>query len=170
MEPPFIQPTAPAPASPTAADVRRAFETRPDDAARVMFDFNKQALARAMRAAGLASVEVTYSGSGDSGQIDEVEFDPPGVDARTHHVLVARMHYRWDEERCCGANEPLFEELSLADAAETLCDQAITLCDHDGYENGDGGSGTFTLQAADAAAELDHRDYYTESLSSVHPL
>lgn len=170
MDTQIIETRAAAAAAPTEADVRHAVDTRPDDAARVMFDFNKHALARAMRAIGLTSVEVAYSGSGDSGRIDEVDFEPAGVEAHAHRVVVARMRYRWDEERYCGGSELVFVELPLLDAAEALCDQAITLCDHDGFENNDGGSGTFTLQARDAAAELDHRDYYTESLVSTHPL
>ncbi len=154
----------------TEADVRLAFTSKPDDARRVIFDFNKQALASAMRSLGLTSVAVTYSGSGDSGQIDEVGFQPSDFEDGLHKVSVALVRYRWDEERSCGGSELHFEEMLLCDIAEALCDTAIELCQHDGYENNDGGSGTFTLQAGDASAELEHSDYYTESDTSVHAL
>ncbi|HQR77060.1 MAG TPA: hypothetical protein PLR35_11610, partial [Burkholderiaceae bacterium] len=47
----------------TQADVQLAFTSKPDEAKRAIFDFNKQALASAMRSLGLTSVAVTYSGS-----------------------------------------------------------------------------------------------------------
>ena len=154
----------------TQADVQLAFTSKPDEAKRAIFDFNKQALASAMRSLGLTSVAVTYSGSGDSGQIDEVGFQPADLDDGLHRATVAVVRYRWDEERSCGGSELLFEEMLLCDIAEALCDTAIELCHHDGYENNDGGSGTFTLQAGDASVELEHSYYYTESDTSVHAL
>ena len=155
---------------PTPADARRAVEATPDDARRVLFDFNKHALAQSMRTLGSTSVAVTYSGCGDSGQIDEVGFQPADVDEGVHQVVVAQMQYHWDAERACGVNAPAFVEMPLSDVAEALCDTAVELAGHNGYENGDGGEGTFTLQAADACAELEHRDFYTESDTSWHTL
>ena len=161
---------SPVQAVPTQADVREAIDAESADAARVVFDFNKHTLAQAMRSLRLTAVVVTYSGCGDSGQIDEVGFQPSDVDEGLRRVIVATTQQRWDHNLALGCSELSFCERLLRDAAESLCDEAISLMSHDGYENSDGGSGTFTLQAADGAAELDHSDYYTECDTSTHAL
>lgn len=155
---------------PSQADARLAVDTKPNDANSVVFDFNKHALAQAMRARGLSSVVVTYSGCGDEGRTEGVAFEPPDVDEGLEPIVAAQMRYRWDEERGCGGNELVFVDMHLRDIAEALCDTAIELMGHDGYENNDGGQGTFTLQALDASSELEHSDFYTESDTTTHTL
>lgn len=162
--------TAVATKTPTRDELHQIVLSNPDGAARALFDFNKHALAVAMRQIGFSSVVVTYSGGGDSGQFDEVSFLPPDVEEGPTKPVVAVMRYRWDAEAHCGASELAFEDMALQDIAEALCDAAVSLTGHNGYENSDGGSGTFTLQAADASSELEHSDYYTESDTSMHSL
>jgi hypothetical protein len=169
MEGQLIVAASAAQQAPTREAVRLAVDTKPDDATRVIFDFNKNALAGAMRALGLTSVAVTYSGCGDEGRTEDTTFQPSEVDDH-HQVAVAQMRYRWDEERACGGSELVYADMYLRDVAEALCDTAIALMGHGGYENNDGGQGTFTLQAEDAAAELEHSDFYTESDTTTHAL
>jgi hypothetical protein len=152
------------------SDVRLAVDTKPNDATRVLFDFNKQALAQAMRARGLTSVMVTYSGCGDEGRTEGVAFEPADVDEGLEPIVTAQMRYRWDEERACGGSELVFADMNLQDTAEALCDTSIEMLGHGGFENNDGGQGTFTLHAINAEAELEHSDFYTESDTTTHTL
>ncbi len=159
-----------APTPPTQEDLRQIVMSNPDGASRAVFDFNKHSLACSMRQLGASSVVVTYSGGGDEGRIDEICFFPPELSVGGSAACVALMRYRWDAEAQCGATELAFEHMALEEIAEALCDAAVSSTGHNGYENGEGGSGTFTLQAADASAELEHSDYYTESDTSMHSL
>lgn len=147
-----------------------AFAADPAAAERAVFDFNRQQLVQAMVELGLSSVTVTYTGSGDSGQIDDVSFDPSTALAAGRAVRVAMREWRWSEADRRGHEHLAFSELDLVKLAGLLCDTAIALCDHDGYENNDGGEGRFTLQAEGASAELEHSDFYVERETSTHVL
>lgn len=151
-------------------DLRLAVDTKPNDATRLIFDFNKHALAEAMPTRGLTSVAITYSGCGDEGRPEEVAFEPTDVDEGLEPIVVAQMRYRWDEERGCGGSELVFDDMHLRDVAEALRDAAIELLGRGGYENNDGGQAKFTLLAINAAAELEPRDFCTESDVSTHAL
>lgn len=154
----------------TQEQLLEAFAADPTAARRAIFDFNKQTLAAAMRGLGISSLTVSYSGSGDSGQIDEVSFEPwteLGADD-TAQAAVSEWHWNGDDRR--SHEQLVFAALGLVDFAESLCDAAIALCDHDGYENNDGGEGRFTLQAEGASAELEHSDFYVERETSTHAL
>jgi hypothetical protein len=153
----------------TPEALRLSVEADPNSADRAIFEFNKLALAGALRALGITRVTVEYSGGGDEGRTESITFEPN--DQHTSHTVnVALMKYRWDEERACGGSELAFDDMALDQVAEALCDTAISLTGHNGYENNDGGAGTFVLQAADATAELEHSDYYTESDTTSHAL
>lgn len=159
-----------APTPPTQDGLRQIVVSNRDGASRAVFDFNKHSLASSMRQLGASSVVVAYSGGGDEGRIDDVCFFPAEVSVGESTACVALIRYHWDVEAHCGATELAFEDMALQDIAEALCDAALSSTGHNGYENGEGGSGTFTLQAADASAELEHSDYYTESDTSMHSL
>jgi hypothetical protein len=168
-QPIVAAPAAPLP--PTKDDVRLAARTQTEfEASRAIFNFNKHALVQAMRVVGITSVAVTYNGCGDSGQTDEACFEPTAATDGAHQVSVAHLQHRWNVERGCSERYVEFVEMEIIDVAGSLCDLAITLMGHDGYENNDGGAGTFTLQAADGSAELEHSDYYTESDTTTHAL
>jgi len=159
-----------APTPPTQDALRQIVMSDPDGTSRAVFDFNKHSLASSMRQLGASSVVVTYSGGGDEGRIDDICFFPPEISVGATTACVALMRYHWDAEAHRGATELVFEDMSLHDIAEALCDAAVSSTGHNGYENGEGGGGTFTLQAADASAELEHSDYYIESDTSMHSL
>lgn len=159
----------------TKAAIQEAFSCERADRKRLLFEFNKCAMAQVMQAHGIASVTVSYSGEGDSGQIDEVDFEPedPELDLQ---VQMACEQWEWDGQRHQASL--VLRDMELAEAAILLCDVALQLCDHDGYDNNDGGRGTFTLHALGQAddgtlcvkADLEHVDYYTESTTSEHAL
>lgn len=153
-----------------ADEIASGLACESDDAKDELFEFNKQALARAMLEAGFTSVTVRYSGCGDSGQTDSVDFEPAALDPSVVEVEMAQVRADYDQAQRAWKKELCFPSVTLPELASLLCDTAISLTGHDGWENNDGGEGTFTLQAEGAAAELEHSDFYVERDTSMHAL
>jgi hypothetical protein len=80
---------------PCKDELRRNVVSKLDDSSRAVFDFNKLALAAAMRQLGLSSVSITYSGGGDEGRTDDISFVPRDLNENATMVVVALMRYRW---------------------------------------------------------------------------
>jgi hypothetical protein len=92
-------------------------------------------------ASGVANVEAAYSGYGDSGAIDGVQYrDKSG--------------FRVEREKIPAA---LTEEL------ENVLYEFLPA----GFEINDGGQGTLTLDAQAGTVKLEHEENYTESTSST---
>ncbi len=96
-----------------------------------------------LTALGVAIVAASYSGCGDSGQLDELEFLSP------------------KEEVIPDFPKDLQEEVEtfLYDALEAR---------HGGWENNDGGEGEFRWTLATGACEHTHREFYVESDTTSH--
>jgi hypothetical protein len=94
-----------------------------------------------LRQVGVASVEAAYSGYGDSGAIDGMQFrDAAGQ--RVHRTVIpAELHTSLDN---C-----LYEFLPA------------------GFEINDGGQGTLTLDVQTATITLTHQENYTETRDST---
>jgi hypothetical protein len=97
-----------------------------------------------LSALGVAVVSASYSGCGDSGQID-------GVDFHTADNRIVTSDIPGDLQ-----NEV---ENFLYDALEFR---------HGGWENNDGGGGEFRWVLATNYMEHTHRDFYTETDSTYH--
>jgi hypothetical protein len=152
------------------AALRQALAAAPGDGNRLVLAYNKGVIAQALALAGVVQAIVTYAGAGDEGQIEEVTLDPETPAARAASIEVAELAYRWDPETSRGGGQLAFVKVDLENALETLCDSAVEITGHNGYQNGDGGEATFTLVAATAQAHLEHNDHYVESDLSVHAL
>jgi hypothetical protein len=107
----------------------------------------KTAIIQAMNRDGIDSIAITYSGSGDSGQIDEIALTPAKASYATYN----------------GSDIPL--RSFVEDFADELIESA-----HSGYENGDGGAGTITITRATATVTWEHSDFYTESDTTEYAL
>lgn len=123
---------------------------------------NKAALISALKTLGLSSATMTYSGGGDSGQVDTVEVAPTCPAALTSEVTVLDEGFRKDE--ASGQFQPTTIEkpMSLEDALEDFVSR-VSYEHSPGWENNDGGRGELTLNAEDGTYHLEHTDYYTES-------
>ncbi len=95
-------------------------------------------------ALGVAIVSASYSGCGDSGQVDEV-------------------HFHTGDNRVVTGDIPQ----DLQQEVETLLYDAIEYR-HGGYENNDGGEGEFRWVLAHNQLDHTHRDFYTETDTTFH--
>ena len=93
--------------------------------------FNKDALFPVLAAAGITSVLVHFDGSGDSGQIEEIDVvsgDEP-ASLPTGNVAIQRANW--------GATEAEHIECSVSDAVEARV-YALLEENHGGWENNEG--------------------------------
>ena len=111
----------------------------------------EQHLLAVFKTLGVARIEVEYSGSGDSGQTDEVRF----LDARGRTV-------RYDEAVKYDFEE---EKVNLEGVADRLAWNAVDKGGHGGFYNNEGGFGILVIDllASPVAFRLDHSDNVIET-------
>jgi hypothetical protein len=122
---------------------------------------NKDALFPILAAAGITSVLVRFDGSGDSGQIEEIDIvagDKP-VSFPEGQVAIKRAYW--------GAGEPEHSECSVNDAVETLV-YAFLEETHGGWENNEGAYGEFTFNVAERTITLDYNERYEDAHYTQH--
>ncbi len=96
----------------------------------------------ALMASGVANVEAAYSGYGDSGAIDGVQFrDKAGLRVEREKIPAA-----------------------LTEKLENVLYEFLPA----GFEINDGGQGTLTLDVQTGTVKLEHQENYTESTSSIN--
>jgi hypothetical protein len=129
---------------------------------------HRLALLAAARAAGLRSIAVEYSGSGDSGNGTDFATDPPGFDLDGVSIEIVEVDSRWID----GVWNRSFNTAvrSMTHASEELTYLVIEVCGHSGYENNEGGYGSLTLDCETGALTLEHSNYYVETNTSCHEL
>jgi len=132
-----------------------------------IFERNALTLIGVLRNAAIESVEISYYGSGDSGECCDVgarggdipEGLPPlpFVDRVGTWCPTARdlIHLR-EEAR----------SFALNDFCQRLVDQAIEVHGHQNYEDGPGGQGTLTVRA-DGRVDYIHDDFYEDTDTRV---
>jgi hypothetical protein len=122
---------------------------------------NKTTVFDALAAAGLTLVVVTFDGSSDSGQIENIEAKigdeiaalPPGP------VEIAAATW--------GKAEPERTMMSVRDAIEQLAFDFLQ-DSHGGWEDNDGAYGDFTFDVAERTITLDYNERYMQSDYSQH--
>ena len=112
---------------------------------------NKAALFDALAAAGITSVLVTFDGSGDSGQIEDVDATTDGAPAVMPAVDVAIATPAWDGS---GLDR---RTLPLAEAIEQLAYDFLEEV-HGGWENNEGAFGEFTFDVGERTIRLDYNE------------
>lgn len=130
---------------------------------------NKEALLRALKKLGATNAIVNYSGSGDSGDSTEISVTPKRAmkklpDAK---VTIQRVNGQYVEGQWQYAIHD--REVPLEEAIGEFAMQWVDL-HHGGWENNDGGSGTFEIVVKSGEFTLEHRQYYVESDSYVYHL
>jgi hypothetical protein len=120
---------------------------------------NKNLIFAALAEAGVHKVTVEYDGSGDSGQIENVEAWNAGDQ---------RIPFPSDTRIQLGSGNPdhPLTELNLEAAVETLAWDYLEI--HYGWENNDGAFGTFVFDVPARTVTLEHNERYTEVNTTSH--
>ena len=120
---------------------------------------NKAILFAALAAAGIHRVTVGYDGSGDSGQIEDVEAWDAGNES---------IPFPADRKIQLASDNPdhPLPEQNLEAAVEHLCWDCLEI--HCGWENNDGAFGTFVFDVPAGTVALEHNERYTEVNTSTH--
>jgi hypothetical protein len=121
---------------------------------------NKAIVFAALAKAGIRRVTVDYDGSGDSGQIENVEAWDPG-DERMAFPSGTMVHLASET-----ADQFLPE--SLEAAVETLAWDYLEISVGWGWENNDGAFGTFVFDVPARTLTLEHNERYTEFNTTTH--
>jgi hypothetical protein len=124
---------------------------------------NKKVILKALRDLGVKEVSVCYSGSGDSGCIDHVDFGDNTVD-KYHVVTVEEKSSRFDNVTQAWIETAAQKDVPICDAIESFCYDLLEE-KHGGWENDAGADGSFTLNADTGQIAWNHNEYYTESNS-----
>jgi hypothetical protein len=123
--------------------------------------FNKTSIFAALKAASITRVSVTFDGSGDSGQIQEVTAESGDKAIEIPQTTVEMIRTSW------GSTEATKSTISLQDAVEDICFDCLSQ-EHDGWENNDGGQGEFSFDVAEERIELNFEQFYTDSTNHSH--
>lgn len=136
----------------------RAFRQRKAE----IFPVNKGTLFAALAAAGIASVVVTFDGSGDSGQIESMTaHEANGTEAPLPEQPI-EIHGVSFDDATISVSQP-----SLHEAIERMVYDFLEET-HGGWENEDGAYGDCTFTVAEQAITLDYNERYTETHSHWH--
>jgi hypothetical protein len=122
---------------------------------------NKAAVFDALAAAGLTLVVVTFDGSSDSGQIENIEAKAGDEIAALPPGPVEIAAAAW------GKAEPERTMMSVRDAIEQLAFDFLQ-DSHGNWEDNDGAYGDFTFDIAERTITLDYNERYMQSDYSQH--
>ena len=123
---------------------------------------------RALRECGVHSLRVRYSGSGDSGSIDEIEaHDRDGQPVKLPPIPVPYTftHTSYNFQTNTYDTEVTeTKELPLSEAVEQWCYDLLE--EHfPGWENDGGADGTIIIDPSQVAGHIEHTSYFTKSYS-----
>jgi hypothetical protein len=122
---------------------------------------NKEILFAALANAGIYRVTVEYDGSGDSGQIENVE----AWDDRTERMpLPTELRVQLVSENPDYPRDPQ----NLEAAIENLAWDYLDLDTLFGWEDNDGAFGTFVFDVPGRTVTLEHNERYTEVNTTSH--
>ena len=122
---------------------------------------NKTALFDALAAAGVTHVIVSFDGSGDSGQIENIEVKAGEETAAlpAHAVELARAE--WSK------SEPQRVTVNIREAIEQLAYDFLTT-KHSGWEDNEGAYGEFLFDVAARTITLDFFERFVDSAHIQH--
>jgi len=131
---------------------------------------NRTRLLKALKRIGATHVTVAYSGSGDSGQVDQVEIfqgETKLTPKRKVSILIATSFF--NGEKFNWVETVKLKLMPLSEALEQLV-YDWSESEHAGWKNNDGASGECTIDIAEDQFLLNHTTYYTESDTTEHSL
>ena len=131
---------------------------------------NRKRIHKALKRVGATKVIISYCGSGDSGQIEQVSIYQGETEIKPEkNVSVLSATSRFDHDANAWLDKVRNQRKNLAEAVEDLVYDWIEM-EHPGWENNDGASGECTIDVATDDFLLSHTSYYTESDTTEHSL
>lgn len=132
--------------------------------------FNKGEILKGLKSIGATTATCHYSGEGDDGgSVDIGVYGPDNqtlIQADDCHVQRKQLKHQRVADKW--VPQLVEERVSLIEAIENLCEDMIEQCGHGGWENGDGGGGSLTINTESENVELDHYDNIVEQHHSIH--
>lgn len=125
---------------------------------------NKAQLVEALKTAGIASAIVEYSGEGDDGGHYDFAYTPDLKIDTPITIKVLTGEFVDGKWKHCEVEK----SMPMDDALGNFLDELLTQHGHDGYENGDGGGGTLTINVQENSYLLEHYDNIVQQESSSH--
>ena len=122
---------------------------------------NKTAVFDALAAANITAVTVEFDGEGDNGQIGDISGFNGKLPAEFPATSIDMQRTTWNGE------ESSTSSTSLRDAIETLCFDYLEQ-EHGGWENNDGGCGTFDFDTANRTISLEFNQRYSDYTIHSH--
>jgi hypothetical protein len=113
---------------------------------------NKHAVFDALSTAGIAAVNVTFDGEGDSGQIENITADDS---TEIPQVSIELQRAAWNTAK------PDIVQTPLREAIEMLCYDFLEQ-HQDGWENNDGAFGEFVFNVAERTIELEFNARFSD--------
>jgi hypothetical protein len=145
--------------------------SKPETARRKVFEYNRKVILAALRFACVAHASVSYSGCGDSGCIDEVDFTAqPSCVIAPEKIFVMLAHLRGYRSRGKWAHRVEEDSMALEPALRAFWEEVLVATEHDGYQDGEGGQGTLEVNVAEGAVRLTHTTYFQDSDTTEHEL
>jgi hypothetical protein len=124
-----------------------------------VIEYNITTFHRILKKMGATRVEVTYSGSGDSGQIDAVGIYIGEATEELKEIPKTPVEFyqtrgSWTPS---GSEDRIVKQTEhLEEALMTLADDLISAAGYGGYGNDDGGQGTLYFHVDECKVELSH--------------
>lgn len=122
---------------------------------------NMRVVMAALKTAGIEAATITYSGSGDEGQVNEVVVKPEGSEALLTPVIVTERESRYDASQDRWEYKDELKEMPLEDALRDLA-YCILEERRPGWEINEGSDGQLRINVAEGGYELDHTSYFAE--------
>ena len=140
------------------------FETRHQRFQQALAQANKQnkaAVFDALSAAGITTVNVTFDGEGDSGQIQDItayrDEHPYGLP----NISIEVQQVDWGTDKLDG------HPMGMREAIDHLCYDFLGQ-EHEGWENNDGAFGEFTFDVAAREIRLEFNARFSDSTLFTH--
>jgi hypothetical protein len=122
---------------------------------------NKAVLFDALKAAGVTHVIVSFDGSGDSGQIENIEAKAGEESTALPSPDVELARAEW------GKSEPQRMTVTIREAVEQLAYDFLTT-KHSGWEDNEGAYGEFLFDVAARTITLDFFERFVDSAHIQH--
>lgn len=131
---------------------------------------NRDRILEALKKLDITRVVISYSGSGDSGQIDDVSLYHGNEIIEIKTELVVRISKsRWNADLSKWIEYSADESHVLSEALRDFVYDWIE-SEYAGWENNDGASGECTIEVLTNGFQLSHTSYYTESETTERTL